>query len=158
MSANTSNHERTAQKMFSEMIKSVIAPVLRDYEFRGSRNAFSKELSHCQCSVGFQKSIYSNRIEIEYCTNIAVVHTPTMDEFYRKRKDAGSNRRFVDVPVIGNWFSRLERLDPTLNGQWRRFSIGSSVLEAGESWLKSFEAFGLPAILEEVRKAEIQKS
>lgn len=62
----------TAQQVFSEMLRSVVAPGLRERGFRGSGQSFWLPDDRMWAQVGFQKSVSSTKDAVRFTVNLGV--------------------------------------------------------------------------------------
>jgi hypothetical protein len=75
--------EVTAQDAFKLMLREHVAPVLREFGFKGSAGHYRREAAGYAIEVQFRKSRYSTRKTVEYWVEMTAMHVSTVQPFWQ---------------------------------------------------------------------------
>ena len=150
----------TAQALYAEMMKSVVAPFLRSHGFKRKGQQFSRTTNGYLEGVDLQKSRWNTKDEVSFTVNLAVYH-PVAQEEQISAWQAAMGRWGRDirvVPTVGNLGDRLGHLTPEAIDKWWTFHDRGEMEKAARSVIADLADYGLPRMAQETAKPLVSPS
>lgn len=135
----------TAQELYDAAIKQRVSPALRDLGFRGSGGRYHLPSESHWVLLGLQKSAYSDRAEIRFTVNLAVIPRSVWEA---KRSELSYlNERPSAGVIYGPWaaHARIGSLTPGGEDKWWRIGDSAApVTDVVDDLLHDIERYAVP--------------
>jgi Domain of unknown function (DUF4304) len=128
------------------MIKTQLAPGLRSLGFKGSGRNYELPDPDYWAMLGFQASMYSDRMEVRFAINLLVVSRETWERETASRSYLGAKPGANWGPGPFAWWERLGILMPDGGDKWWRVKAGQNTDELARELIDAIERYGLPAM------------
>lgn len=102
-----SDESVTAQEVYRVLLRDHVGPFLRGEGYKGPAGQYQKQVDDYLVSIGFQKSIWSDRDHVDYRMNLRVIHPATAEMFDAANAAALEIERERQTAPTGNWAAAL---------------------------------------------------
>ena len=136
--------EVPAQAMYDALVKDTLSPALRALGFKGSAGRYSMPCSDCWALLGFQKSAYSDAVEVQFTINLLVVNKSAWNA---ARQEAP---HLPERPTPTTWYgepaaqARIGDLTPEGEDKWWRVYSPANMAAVGNDVLHDITEYALP--------------
>lgn len=126
------------------MIKDEISPAVRHLGLRGSAGRYVLPSETHWALVGFQKSAYSDALEIQFTINLTAISFAVWESMVKQRPHLG--KRPKPSVVYGDWApqTRIGPLLPDPADKWWRVRQGRPTTPVAEDAMSDLAIYGLP--------------
>ena len=127
-------------------MKTAFAPFLRERGFRGSAGRFELPSERYWAQLGFQKSAYSDRLELRFTINLSVI---ARDEWAQRREASPHlGTRPTPTTIYGSWAEqqRIGMVTPQPGDKWWHLGVGSNVIPVRDDVLADLDTYAIPWI------------
>jgi hypothetical protein len=148
---NTGAHDDPRpQEVYSELMKNAFAPALREAGLKGSGARFELPSERFWAQLGFQKSAYSDGLEVRFTVNLSVIRRDEWEKQTSAKPHLGE--RPTPSTHYGTWADqvRLAQLTPESADKWWRIVRGVDSSEARDDAVHDLLTYGVPWLRERV--------
>lgn len=137
----------TAQQHYKGLIDEAISPAMREFGLRGSGGRYAMPSDTHWILVGFQKSSYSDHVDIRFTVNLMVVARNKWETAIAERPYLG--KKPSPLSGYGPWApsARLGMLRSGID-EWWSLTPETDVEELADEVLSDFTRLGLPWLRE----------
>jgi hypothetical protein len=128
------------------MVKTQLAPRLRDLGFKGSGRNYDLQCPDHWALLGLQSSRWNDASEVSFTVNLLVVSREAWEREVVERPFIGPKPTANEHPGVFAWTKRLGTLMPEGEDKWWPVSAGKNTSEVVQEVLEAIELYGLPAI------------
>lgn len=133
------------QKLFNEMLSTIIRPSLKQQGFTKTRQSFYYPREGNWGIINFQKSTRSSSAEVIFTVNVGIASNRLLT--FLATIDANKRPDILDT----QWQERLGRLLPENDDLWWTIDSGTNIDELGQYLLENILNYALPAIHQYIR-------
>lgn len=145
----------TAQESFATLMRLHVAPALRDLGFKGSGAVFNLPEAGFWASVGFQRSVYSDRDEVRFTANLTVVSRSVWQAIRAEKPylpERPAPNTFYGRSV---WQERIGGLLPGGEDKWWHLGPDTDLEALARDVVAAISDFGLPAMRARILSGDI---
>ena len=145
----------TAQDVYKQVLRDLVAPALRHIGFRGSGSNFELPSPSHWALLGFQKSQWSDSDSVTFTANATAVPRDAWASIFAEYPQLGDHpgANWSPAPIFGDlagrgyWHSRVGMLMPGSADVWWTLSAdGAAASRVGQEVIDAIREYALPAI------------
>jgi hypothetical protein len=142
---------RTAQETYSEMLKTLIAPRLRELGFKGSGQNYRMPSGDHWAMLGFQKSTSSEASHVRFTVNVLVVSRSGWDAVRSESPHLPERPTATTYWGTFVWQKRVGDLLPGGEDLWWEVDAGADATELADAVVWAVRDYVLPAMLRQMK-------
>ena len=142
----------TVQDKFKELLKSSVAPILRENGLKGSGQAYSIKSDENWALIGLQKSMYSDSKGLKFTINLYVVPKQQWDA-ERERYSYFPQKPSANTKWQIGWSERIGNLMPTKRDHWWQFNNQTNESELARQVVEAILKYAVPAMQAQMKNA-----
>jgi Domain of unknown function (DUF4304) len=155
MRGDAARRPMNAQEKFAAMLRDEVAPALRELGFKGSGQSYKIPSETCWALLGFQKNKWSSAHHVMFTANVTVVSRKDWDEKRAERPYIGERPSPNTYYGTFAWQDRIGMLMPRGEDHWWDVLAETDTREVAASVIEAVRGFVLPAMRDEMQRAEI---
>lgn len=143
-----------AQEEYAALIKDQVSPAMRSLGLQGSGGRYSIKSPTHWALVGFQKSAYSDRLEIRFTVNLLVVSRAGWANLRTEKPHVGNEPSATityGAPVVT---TRLGLVTAEHEDRWWQVGPGHDSQVAAQEVISDLQLFGVPWLRETMRQSD----
>jgi len=139
-------HLTTAQEAFAALMRDHVGPVLRARGLRGSAGTYVVPAKDHWASVGFQRSVHSDRSAVAFTVNLTVASKHAWAEMRTRLPYLPGRPAPNTIYGASIWQHRIGRLLPSGEDMWWTVGPKTNLSSLAASVVGAIETYALPAI------------
>jgi hypothetical protein len=138
----------TAPELYKDMLRSQVAPALRDRGFKGSGANYSLPSDTHWALIGFQGRSDNSSERVRFTVNLKVVAKAAWQSTFEQKPYIGA-KPTANIGSAGDeWWERIGLLMPEHNDRWWELIRDRPTDRVAAEVLAAIDAYGLPAMRE----------
>lgn len=138
---------RSAQEVYTQMVREGLRPLLRALGFKGSGPSFTWSSDTQFAQVSLQKSTFSTRAEVQFTANVSVVDRATWESACAMSPDLPRQPTASTIHrVQGSWGNRIGSFLPSPIDAWWSVSATGDWHPVADGVAQAVATFVLPAV------------
>ena len=142
---------KTAQELLKQLLKTSVAPKLRECGLSGSGQNYSIKSDDYWALLSFQKSVYSNSADLRFTVNVYVVSKSDWDS-ERLKRSYYPEKPSATVHWAVGWNSRIGDVLPIKKDYWWSLNGGADLQKLAEEVIAAIRDFAIPAMQSKMQK------
>jgi Domain of unknown function (DUF4304) len=136
----------TAQETYGELLKTRVAPALRELGFKGSGQNYGLPSDDFWALLGFQKSTSSDAGRVRFTANVLVVSRADWDAVREERPHLPKRPTATTFWGTFVWQKRIGALLPGGEDLWWEVAAGVDTTELADAVVWAVQDYVLPAM------------
>jgi Domain of unknown function (DUF4304) len=141
----------TAQETYRRMLKTQLAPGLRELGFKGSGRSYELPCPDHWAMLGLQGSKWNDSSEVLFTINLLVVSRSVWERERAQDSYLGAKPKPNYMYGTFAWWERIGSLMPEREDKWWTVNAGMDTEDLSREVLLAVESYGLPAMRAQLR-------
>lgn len=143
-----------AQELYASLVKNEISPKLRAEGLVGSGGRYSLKSSTHWALIGFQKSKWNDKLQVEFTINLMAVSREGWANLIATAPYFGAepNPESSATPAVSKRITKL--MVPEPSSQWWKIESGKSTEQVSKDVIEALTKYGIPWLRAELGETD----